>query len=162
MFTAREEDKLTRLSGFTLIEVILAITIIILIYIGATTAQISSEIFLKNIRTDFEKHLELNNAIDHIVKSVRRSKFGGGFPRSPNPQTLLLRIDGIPGVVNYSQSGDNILCSFETNPIIAKDAQINFSVTGPLVKITIMEDLDSQEKDKIPIFLSTQAYARDK
>ncbi|MCM8793902.1 MAG: prepilin-type N-terminal cleavage/methylation domain-containing protein [Candidatus Omnitrophica bacterium] len=152
------KDKKT---GFTLVEVMLVIVIIILIYIGATTTQISSEIFLKNLRSDFEKHLELNNAIDHIVKNVRRSKLSGGFPRSPNAQTLLLWIDGIPGIVSYSQSGDNLICSYETRPI-AKDARISFSVSGSLVRIAIIEDLDPGEQDKIPVFLATNAYARDK
>lgn len=145
--------------GFTLVEVMLAITIIIVIYLGATTAQISSEIFLKNIRADFEKHLELNNALDHIVKNVRRSRASGGFPRVSGGQ-LRLQIDG--NWVNYSQSGDNIICNLETDPI-ARDARVSFSVAGSLVSIQITEDIsDAGESDKIPIFLNSQVYARDK
>lgn len=149
--------------SFTLIEVLLAITLIIFLYIAATTAQLSSEIFLKNIRADFEKHLELNNALDHIIKNVRRSRVFGGFPNSPNPNLLLLRINGIGGNVIYSQSGDNVECNIESSPIIARDARVSFSVSGSLVTIQIVEDIsDAGESDKIPIILISRAYARDK
>jgi Tfp pilus assembly protein PilV len=143
-----------REKAFSLIEVLLAISIIIIIYLGATTAQISSEIFLKNIRADFEKHLELNNALDHIVKNVRRSESVAGAG-----QSLTLRING--QAVVYSQSADTILYNSET---IARDAWVNFEVLGRLVSIRISEDItdpDDQKFKKIPITIISKAYARD-
>jgi len=150
-------------SGFTLIEVLLTITTIIIILLAATTAQISSEIFLKNIRADFEKHVEFDNAMDHIANNVRRSKYilGGLFPRTGG-STLLLNINNT--VVSYSQSGDNVICSLESNPI-ARDARITFAVNGSVVDLRIVEDIsDPEDMDKkpIPITITSSAYARDK
>jgi|GEM_PF-2912664 len=154
--------KKINLRGFTLIEALLAISIIIFIFLSASALQVSSEIFLKHIRTNFEKQLELNNALDHIVRNIRRSRSFGVFPFvSSDGRLLRLNINNI-GIVTYSQSGDNIICNLESNPI-AKDARVTFRRIGSLIKIEIVEDTsDPGEENKVPIIVISSSYARDK
>lgn len=143
--------------GFTLVEVMLAITIIIVIYLGATTAQISSEIFLKNIRADFERHLELNNALDDMIRDVRRGYslvlVGGNLRisiRNPTP----------PPPVLFIPKPSQIIISEKGKPKVIGNAQFELLPGGKGVKIMITEV--TNDPDKIKIVLISRAYLRDK
>lgn len=143
-------------NGFTLVELLLGVTILIVIYIGATTAQISSEFFLKNIRADFEKHLELNNALDRIIKDVRSGQYNP--PSTPIVQPAYLELSTRTGVIGYTQSGNNIVRLSET---IAENARVNFSPVGGRGVRVIVEEITS-DSQKIKIVLISTAFLRDK